>query len=340
MPKLSVIIPVYKVEKYIHKCIDSVLAQSFTDYELILVDDGSPDNCPQICDEYAKKDERIKVIHKQNGGLSDARNTGLDEVKGEYIYFLDGDDYIDSELFRKVIEKADSEHYDMVSFSYRKVGDENKIFKFKKAEFCLDSKEKRADFIIGNYLQYKSGFEAWNRIYRAEIIIKNRLRFYPNKEIYAEDVLFNLCYFVHAEKIAVMDDILHYYVIRDSSITGANKDTKINEYLKLCMEYEKYIKKYDKEYLCKEFPAIFYMLMNNRLYILSNTTRLLELSKCKNKKYFKKKALKVILNATAISKYCTKSRIGILKRSIRIFISYSMYGLCDVYAVLHRGRSK
>lgn len=94
MPLISVIVPVYKVEKYIHKCVDSILAQTFTDFELFLVDDGSPDNCGEICDEYAKKDDRIIVIHKENGGLSDARNVAIDRAKGDYLTFIDSDDYV------------------------------------------------------------------------------------------------------------------------------------------------------------------------------------------------------------------------------------------------------
>ena len=92
--KVSAIVPVYNVEKYIYRCVDSILNQTFSDFELILVDDGSPDNCPQICDEYAKKDSRIKVIHKENGGLSSARNAGLDIASGEWISFIDSDDWI------------------------------------------------------------------------------------------------------------------------------------------------------------------------------------------------------------------------------------------------------
>lgn len=94
MPLISVIVPVFKVEKYIHKCIDSILSQTFNDFELFLVDDGSPDNCGKICDEYAEKDSRIIVIHKENGGLSDARNAALNRVNGEYITFIDSDDYV------------------------------------------------------------------------------------------------------------------------------------------------------------------------------------------------------------------------------------------------------
>ena len=103
--KFSVIIPIYKVEQYLRQCVDSVLAQTYTDVEIILVDDGSPDSCPAICDEYAKKDSRIKVIHKPNGGLSDARNAGLDMAQGEYVLFLDSDDWWDD---KDALRKTDA----------------------------------------------------------------------------------------------------------------------------------------------------------------------------------------------------------------------------------------
>lgn len=102
----SIIVPIYKVEKYLHKCVNSLVNQTYKDIEIVLVDDGSPDNCPQICDEYAAKDKRINVIHKKNGGLSDARNVGLENCTGKYILFVDSDDYIEldaCEKFTKII---------------------------------------------------------------------------------------------------------------------------------------------------------------------------------------------------------------------------------------------
>ena len=117
MPIVSVIIPVYNVESYIHRCVDSVLNQSFTDLEIILVDDGSPDNCPAICDEYAVKDCRVQVIHQENNGLSAARNAGLDRASGKYIYFVDSDDYIDKTLLATIVPYM-RKGYDLVAFSY------------------------------------------------------------------------------------------------------------------------------------------------------------------------------------------------------------------------------
>lgn len=104
--KYSVIVPIYKVEKYLNKCIDSILAQTYKNFELLLIDDGSPDRCPQICDEYAALDKRVRVIHKKNGGLVSARNVGIEEARGEYICYVDGDDWIDEKLLESVYEKA------------------------------------------------------------------------------------------------------------------------------------------------------------------------------------------------------------------------------------------
>lgn len=119
--RFSIIIPIYKVEKYLRQCVDSVLAQSFTDFEVILVDDGSPDNCPAICDEYEEQDKRITVVHKPNGGLSDARNFGLDVAKGEFVLFLDSDDWWDHSGFLQQLNNIiDDRNADIVIFGMKK----------------------------------------------------------------------------------------------------------------------------------------------------------------------------------------------------------------------------
>lgn len=125
MPMVSIIMPVYNVEKYIRGSIDSVLAQTYTDFELIIVDDGSPDYSPQICDEYASKNNRIRVIHKLNGGLSSARNTGVDHANGKYILFIDSDDTIEPDLLEKVVPVAEKENADVTIFGIKTVVTKN-----------------------------------------------------------------------------------------------------------------------------------------------------------------------------------------------------------------------
>lgn len=129
-PRFSVVIPVYKVEKYLRQCLDSVLAQSYTDFEIVVVDDGSPDNCPAICDAYATSDSRVTVIHKENGGLSDARNAGLLAATGEYVIFMDSDDYyLSTDLFTEIDAKIAETACDAVFFQYRKYIEKSKTLK-------------------------------------------------------------------------------------------------------------------------------------------------------------------------------------------------------------------
>ena len=150
--KVSVIVPVYNTEKYLNKCIDSILAQTFTDFELLLIDDGSTDNSGFICDEYAEKDKRVKVFHKENGGVSRARNLGIDNAQGEYLSFIDSDDYIRPEMYSELVAIADKFNVDLVSSDLKinseiidngnipaiKVIDEDYIIKFLRPAFSVN----------------------------------------------------------------------------------------------------------------------------------------------------------------------------------------------------------
>ena len=142
-PKISVIVPVYKAEKYLHRCVDSILAQTFTDFELLLINDGSPDNSGVICDEYAQKDNRIRVFHKENGGVSSARNIGLDNAKGEWITFIDSDDYIEQGYFEIPLDTT----ADLLIQNYESFNDENRSVIFKKSTVL---KQDIQDFINTN----------------------------------------------------------------------------------------------------------------------------------------------------------------------------------------------
>jgi glycosyltransferase involved in cell wall biosynthesis len=128
-PILTVVIPVYNVEKYLKRCIDSVLVQEWKNYDILLVDDGSTDNSPQICEDYAKAYDIISVIHKENGGLSEARNTGISNAEGEYVYFLDSDDWIEPNTFSDLAEVIESDQYDIISFNQEFVKSEHDIIK-------------------------------------------------------------------------------------------------------------------------------------------------------------------------------------------------------------------
>lgn len=189
-PLFSVIVPVYKVEQYLHQCVDSVLDQDFKDFEIILVDDGSPDNCPHICDEYAAKDKRVKVIHKENGGLSDARNFGIKASTSSYLMFLDSDDYWNDENLLSGLSEIISSQPDVeiVNFGWQKYFQNENRFIDDKRNFSI-LKEKQTGFsdfisrLLENDLFVAS---ACNKCVSRQFILANNLYF--KKGIRSEDM--------------------------------------------------------------------------------------------------------------------------------------------------------
>ena len=212
MPIISIVVPVYKVEKYIRRCIDSILAQTFTDFELILVDDGSPDNCGAICDEYAAKDHRIKVIHKPNGGVSAARNTALDAATGRYIMFCDSDDFVSPEWCQVMLNAIEEYPSALITSEMQKVDEEASA----NREDCGTSDSAIED--VSYYTVYNRGLSGftWNKIFRRDIIEQNHLRFDENRRI-GEDVQFVISYCAFCESYMLIKDPLYYYVQRKSS---------------------------------------------------------------------------------------------------------------------------
>lgn len=206
--KISVIIPVYKVEGYINKCIESVINQTYENIEIILVDDGSPDNCGRICDDYALMDSRIKVIHKVNGGLSDARNAGIDVATGEYYFFLDSDDYVKKEILEILSSHIHDHKVDIASVLY------NSDFQCE----CLEVLSS-VDMIKYIFIEKHCGWEAWGKLIRAELVRDKR---FPVGKIY-EDLLFIPEVILQADKCSCFECQLYHYTIREDSIMGKSK---------------------------------------------------------------------------------------------------------------------
>ena len=203
-PLISVIVPVYKVERYLSRCIESVLQQTYKNFELILVDDGSPDNCGLICDEYAKVDNRIKTIHKANGGVSSARNRGIEVSKGEFIYFIDSDDWIPNNSLQLHVNAMQTNSVELTIAS-----SEHRSLKITVGPFkneLIDLYDENLDL---NGILLK-GYAPWNILYSKEIIQKNNIRFSEGMK-YGEDTLFVREYLKYTKKIYTSSDIGYYY---------------------------------------------------------------------------------------------------------------------------------
>ena len=217
MKKISVIVPVYKVEKYLNRCVDSIIKQTYKNLEIILVDDGSPDRCPEICDEYAKQDNRVKVIHKKNGGLSEARNFGIDVATGEYIAFVDSDDYINEKMYDIFISELESNNSDIVIGNFKSF-DDNSNIKNKNIETYkvenLTNLEALKNMCTGGGTIYTV---AWNKLYKKALFDEIR---YPVGKIHEDEfITYKLIY--NSSKITYLDTELYYYYQRADSIMGS-----------------------------------------------------------------------------------------------------------------------
>lgn len=240
MALISVIIPIYKVEKYLNKCVDSVLAQNFKDLEIILVDDGSPDRCPQICDEYAEKDSRIKVIHKENGGLSDARNVGIQIATGEYLMFLDSDDYWEGEdVLKNIVEKINKDDFDVLIHGCKDYSCVTGDMNISRTGYNHDLISNESKDEVLRYL-FTSGLfpgSAWITVTRRKFILENSMFFITG--IKAEDIDWLLNVFLNANSYASTDDTFYIYLkYRNDSITGTADIKSIEDVLYTLEKWE------------------------------------------------------------------------------------------------------
>lgn len=226
--KVSVIVPVYNVEKYLSRCIDSLLRQTLTNIEIILVDDESPDKCPQMCDAFATKDNRIKVIHKKNGGLGYARNSGLDISTGEYVSFLDSDDYVDSATYQWLYETASKSNSDAVYYSYETFDDTGKAYGHNLDDSiieykCQDSIKRLMLDMVGSSPNERNDrniqMSSCTAFYRRSVIENYNLRFLSEREYISEDLIFNMDFLAHASKVLRTNRSFYHYYINTNSLT-------------------------------------------------------------------------------------------------------------------------
>ena len=271
-PQISIIVPIYNSEKFLGACIDSILSQSFRDFELILVDDGSRDSSPHICDDYAQKDGRVKVIHKANGGVSAARNDGLDIAKGEYITFIDSDDWVERDYLSTLSNYRD---YDIVFFSHRLIYEDGYTLKFKfeakegdKQNIWAIIASLRKNAVGSNFYGY-----TWNKMFRRDIIEKYKIRFIEGLRI-SEDEVYTLDYCTHAKSIKVLPLCLYNYRILGTGLTATKNSAE--EYKKLADSYLAILKRENDNCINDVYVPVIaeklYMAainQNNPLYALS-----------------------------------------------------------------------
>lgn len=220
MPKVSIIIPVYNAEANLNRCIDSVLNQEFTDFELILMDDGSKDSSPAILDSYAAADSRVKVVHKANSGVSDTRNQALDLASGTYIQFMDADDWITKDATQMLVRSAENTDADLVIADFYRVVGENVSAKGDIDQEGLISRETFADYMVRHPADFYYGV-IWNKLFKRSILEEQHVRMDTSLS-WCEDFIFNLEYLLYVDHVFVLKVPVYYYVKTEGSLVAKN----------------------------------------------------------------------------------------------------------------------
>ena len=230
-PTVSIIIPIYNAEATLHRCIDSVLTQKYTDFELILVDDGSTDSSPAICDSYAAADERIRVIHQENRGVSASRNLAIGLALGEFLQFVDSDDWITPKTTQLFVDAAVANHCDMVIADFYRVSGNRVSHKRDIEEEGVLTREEFADCMMERPADFYYGV-LWNKLFRRDIVKKYALTMNPEIN-WCEDFLFNLEYILHSETFYVLPVPVYYYLKRKGSLASQGMSFRKTVQMKL-----------------------------------------------------------------------------------------------------------
>lgn len=237
-PAVSVIVPVYKAEAYLHRCVDSILTQTFTDFELLLIDDGSPDRSGMICDEYAIKDTRVRVFHKENGGVSSARQLGLDKALGEYVIHADPDDWVEPDMLEELYNEAKKENADMVICDYFNEYRNGKQYYVRQLLPSLDSQA-----VLQQLLSMKLHGSCWNKLVRRTCFINWSIRFPESIHIW-EDLWVNCLLCNHDIHISYLNKALYHYdrVINSESIVRRIKKCYVEDQIRFCQYFSQLLK--------------------------------------------------------------------------------------------------
>lgn len=319
MIKVSIIVPCWGVEKYLNRCVESLIKQTLKEIQIILVDDDSPDRVPQMCDEWALKDNRIVVIHKKNEGLGKARNSGLDIAMGEYVTFIDSDDYVELETYETLYNKAKEKELDICYFKYRRFFDDG-----VSKEVCFDPKEyffygrNQVDEFLLNMVgknpektqSASFGMSACMGIFKRSAILNSKIRFVSERTVASEDLLFHLNFLPHVDRIGVLPNVFYNYYVNPCSITTSFDEGKYQRMMTLLkVVKEKLLENYSWEnvknhYYSQQLRVIKIVLRYESISRNSMSEKISRIKRhCEEPLFYE------IYNDSSIVNYATKDRM-------------------------------
>lgn len=270
IPELSIIVPIYKVEKYLKECVDSILNQTFTDFELILVDDGSPDDCPKMCDSYAQQDDRIRVIHQKNKGLSAARNVGIEMARGRWLGFIDSDDFVAPDFYEKLLAAAEAATADCAICSIQFVQEDGQLIQ-TPAEMCIKDGVCTGKEVLNTIARRVNTpyAVAWNKIYRRDVFKTMR---YPegraNEDVFVFGELFST-----VKTVAQIKEQLYYYRQREGSIMRSRCTVRNLDSMWSFVSCYEYFEAHGESDLLAETEKKIFAKLTNVYYQLSREER-------------------------------------------------------------------
>ena len=295
---ISVIVPIFKVEECLDKCVQSIVEQTYPNLEIILVDDGSPDRCGAMCDDWAEKDSRIQVIHKENGGLSDARNAGLRIATGDCISFIDSDDWIEPEFMEKLLDAMERHHAQIAECAVELVDEDGKVLSCREtAKTPVMDKIESLRRLVQEDGIYQT---VWNKLYRREVV--EGILFEKGK--YHEDDFWTYQIFDRMDRLATVDCLMYHYLQRSSSIMGAAYSLKRLDGMEARMNRMKYLSKYEqlRDLTAQQFMLELMWHLQSALKHLEGTDQKTAISIILE---YKKNTIKVpIRNLKLNAKYC------------------------------------
>ena len=339
---ISIIVPVYNVDKYLIRCIDSILKQSYKYFELILIDDGASDSCGKICDIYLNLDKRVKVIHQKNNGVSYARNIGIELLQGKLITFCDSDDYVDTNWLWEMVENLIRNSVDCISTEFKMVDEDGNVLwipNFKKQVYTFKDCFSKYYFILNSLLNYQCGCEIWHTLFKSKIIIDNNIRFNSKCGGYAEDLQFIMEYVLYCNSIKVTDSKHYFYFQRKDSImhTEGKYTFRMDSLNEVSCGFLWRLKNVDRNNYSLLAPIFHYGIMATEYgkYFLNKDTICnlpYDLKKIKEINHYKQLTKNIIFRKKQIKQYYEKKRVApIMYFSLYcLHHCFKLYQFCDV----------
>jgi glycosyltransferase involved in cell wall biosynthesis len=330
LPKISVIIPVYNVENYLHRCVDSILNQTFQDFEIILINDGSKDNSGQICDDYAQKDRRIKVIHKKNARVSAARNDGIKMANGKYVSFIDSDDWIEPEMYQEMVNKAEEINLDFIMCDYTKKSNnyENKRTQPIREGYYSKDDIKNELFqclIMFENIEYPPTISNCVCLINLKFLCKNNI-YYEEDIYYDEDLIFGAKIMFHATNFYYLKNHHYYnYFYNPNSTTNTYSEKRWNSFLKINERIKIYFRNTSEYDFSRQIKI-------NMLYLTLSALGQLKYSENEGKD--RKEMIKKIMNHPKVKGIFKDFKLPNVPWRMKVIILLIKFKMASLYSLL------